>query len=94
MIPLRKARAGSCSLGYTWPHDGSVVEVTNEHAHDLLSIPDGDYSVADAAPEPEPAAAIEEPAPEAEVSEAPAPRPAKKTAARKSAAAAPATVEE
>ncbi len=99
MIPLRKEHAGSCNLGYTWPQDGSVVEVTPEHAALLLAVPDGDFSVA----QPEPAVAdepdrqIEEPAPEAPISEAPAPRKAtaRKTAAKKTATTPePASVEE
>lgn len=89
MVPLRKARAGSTNLGYTWAKDGDVVEVEDAHAADLLAIPDGDFSVADTA---EPDRVIEEPAPEPEISEAPAPRPTKKTTARK--AAAPTPVEE
>lgn len=105
MIPLRKEHAGSCSFGYTWPQDGSVVEVTPEHAVALLAIPDGDYTAVEAEPDPTPDAAtpkeptpkptevaIEEPAPAAELSEAPAPRKAaaKKTAAKKETAPAPA----
>lgn len=83
MVPLRKAHAGSCNLGYTWPEDGSVVEVTQEHAGLLLAVPDGDFSVAADKPD-------------AEISEAPAPRkaPAKRTAAKKAAASEQAVVEE
>lgn len=107
MIPLRKEHAGSCNLGYTWPEDGSVVEVTPEHAVLLLAVPDGDFTAVDSAPaaeatpepESEPAdTAIEEPAPEASISESPAPRAAtaaQKRAAKKSAAPEPpAAVEE
>jgi hypothetical protein len=83
MVLLRKALAGSCNLGYTWPEDGAVVEVTSEHAAELLAIPYNDFTVVEAPAKPEP---VEEPAPEAEISEAPAPRPAKKATARKTAA--------
>ena len=104
MVPLRKERAGSCNLGpdggYKWPEDGSVIDVTPEHAEKLLAVPDGDFTAVDAEPTdeaqpepPEPEAApadtaIEEPAPAAEFSEAPPPRKvaAKKVTARKTAA--------
>jgi hypothetical protein len=100
MISLRKEHAGSCNLGYTWPEDGSVVEVTPEHAQLLLAVPDGDFTAVapDLSGEPGPELAdlpagdavtqIEEPAPEAPISEAPAPRKAaaKKSAAKKAAA--------
>ncbi len=91
MVYLRKGRAGSCNLGYTWPDDGSVVEVTDGHAASLLAIPYNDFTAvpapgdepATAGPEAEAPELIEEPAPEAAISEAPAPRkaPAKGTAA-------------
>jgi hypothetical protein len=99
MIPLRKEHAGSCNLGYSWPEDGSVVEVTPEHAALLLAVPDGDFTVA-AAPESAVEAAsdavdkqIEEPAPEAPISEAPPARkaPTKRAAAKKTSEAAPET---
>lgn len=97
MIPLRKARAGSCNLGYTWPSDGSVVQVTPEHAAALLAIPDGDFSeVEEPEAAEEPQVAIEEPAPEARISESPPPRraPAKKATAKQAEVAPPAAVEE
>jgi hypothetical protein len=99
MIFLRKEHAGSCNLGYSWPEDGSVVEVTPEHAALLLAVPDGDFTAV-AAPETtevpadEPVdTSIEEPAPEAPISEAPPARkaPAKRAAAKKTAEAAPET---
>lgn len=45
-VLIRKERAGSCSLGYTWPEDGSVVEVAYEDAVQLLALHDGGFSVA------------------------------------------------
>lgn len=74
MAFIRKAGAGSASLGYTWPKPGAVVEVNDEHVPLLLAIPHNDFTVVDAAAqtEPEPDKALEEPAPEAPVSEAPA----------------------
>lgn len=103
MVLLRKARAGSTNLGYTWPEDGSIVEVTPEHAQLLLAVPDGDFSVVTRQvvgepgpelqieePAPETSTVIEEPAPDASISEAPAPRKAPaKRAAKKTAAAEP-----
>ena len=87
MVLLRKATAGSCNLGYTWPTDGAVVEVTAEHAASLLAIPFNDFSTAASA---EPAdRAIEEPAPASEISEAPAERKAPAKRAAKKTAAAP-----
>lgn len=88
MVFLRKALAGSCNLGYTWPEPGAVVEVAAEHAAELLTIPHNDFTVVDGPPTvPETVAEpVEEPAPEAAISEAPAPR-ARKAAARKTAAA-------
>lgn len=108
MISLRKEHAGSCNLGYTWPEDGSVVDVTPEHAVLLLAVPDGDFTVV--APEmrgeqgPEltdlPAGdfvtPIEEPAPEAPISEAPPVRKAtsKRAAKKPTETQEPAPVEE
>ena len=56
MVPLRKARAGGTSLGFEWPEDGSVVEVPDAIAVQLLAIKDGGFSVAEApaGPDPEP----------------------------------------
>jgi hypothetical protein len=48
---LRKDNAGSTSTGYVWPHDGAVVEVDDQHAHELLAIQDAGFSLV-AAPEP------------------------------------------
>jgi hypothetical protein len=45
LVPVRKARAGSDSAGYTWPEDGSVVDVEYEHALKLVKIPDGGFSI-------------------------------------------------
>lgn len=42
---IRKACGGATVLGYTWAADGAVVDVADEHAAMLLSIPDGGYSV-------------------------------------------------
>lgn len=104
MIPLRKEHAGSCNLGYTWPEDGSVVEVTPEHAQLLLAVPDGDFTAVSREvaggpsrelqieePAAESATPIEEPAPGAPISEAPPPRKAtaRKAAARKAMASEP-----
>lgn len=76
MAFVRKAGAGSASLGYTWPKAGDVIEVDDAHVAELLAIPHNDFTVVDkpAGPEAEPGKEIEEPAPEAPVSEAPAPR--------------------
>lgn len=46
-VPIRKAQAGSTSLGYTWPEDGAVVKVSPEDAVVLTGIPDGGFTVAD-----------------------------------------------
>jgi hypothetical protein len=42
---IRKDRAGSCSLGHVWHHDGAVVDVPEEHAGILLRIRDAGFSV-------------------------------------------------
>lgn len=68
---LRKATGGSTVLGYTWEHDGDVVEVPDDIAAELLSIRGAGFSQALAEPEPRPV--ITEPAPRAEVTE-PAPK--------------------
>jgi hypothetical protein len=102
MIFLRKEHAGSCNLGYSWPEDGSVVEVTPEHAVLLLAVPDGDFTAVaapESAEEPSDVAMdkeIEEPAPEAPISEAPPARkaPAKRTAKKAVEAEQSSTVEE
>lgn len=57
---LRKAQAGSAP-GYQWERDGQVIEVDDELAWDLLAIPNGGFSEADA-PKTEPVA--EDPEPE------------------------------
>lgn len=74
MAYIRKAGAGSASLGYTWERPGAVVEVDDAHVPELLAIPHNDFTVVDAPEqsEPEPEKEIKEPAPAAEVSEAPA----------------------
>lgn len=46
-VPIRKAQAGSDSLGHTWSEDGAVVLVSPEDAQDLLAIKDGGFSVDD-----------------------------------------------
>lgn len=48
---LRKAHAGSAP-GYTWEHDGQVIDVDDDLAYELLRIPRGGFSVAEE-PEPE-----------------------------------------
>lgn len=60
---LRKDKGGTSIGPYRWPGDGSVTEVPDHLAADLLAIPDGGYSKA-AAPEPkaEPKAAPKPPA--------------------------------
>jgi hypothetical protein len=69
VVLLRKAHAGSCSLGYTWPTDGAVVQVRPEHVDDLLAIPGGEFTVVaqrdEQAPVPEATGVVEEPAPPA-----------------------------
>lgn len=46
-IPIRKAQAGSDSLGHSWPQDGAVVLVSPEDAQALLAIKDGGFTVDD-----------------------------------------------
>lgn len=41
---LRKECGNSSVLGYTWAHNGDVVEVTVEHARVLLAIQDADFT--------------------------------------------------
>ena len=55
-LHVRKERAGNTSLGHSWPQDGAVVEIPDEHAHELVQIRDGGFSIV-AAPEPKPKAA-------------------------------------
>lgn len=95
LLHVRKARAGGCSLGYDWPHDGAIVQVQAEHAAELVRIPDGGFAIVEAPPEPEaepeptkvtepapePANAVTEPAPEPAPAETPA-KPAAKAAAK------------
>jgi hypothetical protein len=45
LVSVRKAHAGSDSAGYTWPEDGSVIEVPYEHALLLAKIPDGGFTI-------------------------------------------------
>ena len=59
---LRKAQAGSAP-GHTWDHDGQVVEVADELAWQLLSIPGGGFSEALPMPEPQEEESSEEEAP-------------------------------
>lgn len=47
LIPLRKAQAGSDSLGHIWEEDGAVVRVSPAHAEVLLAIKDAGFTVAD-----------------------------------------------
>lgn len=54
MVLLRKRHAGTTSLGYQWNKNGEVVEVRDDHAAELLAIPDGGFSVADDVDEPTP----------------------------------------
>ena len=49
---LRKAHGGAEVAGYTWAHDGDVVEVDDATAMELLHIPGGDYSVAQPGDDP------------------------------------------
>jgi hypothetical protein len=46
-VHIRKARAGSASTGYVWPEDGAIVPVDDYHAAELLTIPDGGFSIAE-----------------------------------------------
>lgn len=62
---VRKAQAGSAP-GHTWEKDGDVLEVDDDLAWDLLAIPNGGFTEADAPaaePEPEPEPPAEEEAP-------------------------------
>jgi hypothetical protein len=61
---LKKAKGGTSIGPHHWPEDGSVTEVPDHLAADLLAIPDGGYSKADppAKPAPKAAAKTEEPA--------------------------------
>ncbi len=43
MVPLHKRFAGN-ALGYEWPHDGAVVEVSHTDAAVLLSIKDAYFT--------------------------------------------------
>lgn len=79
---LRKNTAGATSTGYVWPVDGAVVLVDDDHAAELLAIPDGDFSAAEA---PAKAARVEvtEPAPAPAAAEAVTePRPRRRTSAK------------
>lgn len=55
---IRKARAGSVT-GHTWSRDGEVLEIEDDLAEQLLLMPHGGFSIAEA-PEPPPAAQPEE----------------------------------
>src|SRR5437588_9378044 len=59
VVAVRKHRAGSDSFGHTWPGDGSVVDVPLDEAGQLVSIPDGGFSIVDD-PAPEPARDVDE----------------------------------
>lgn len=93
---IRKDRAGSDSLGHSWPKDGSVVNMPHEEAEELLAIPDGGFTLAppDAEDSPKPSPDDdteddpEQPNPEfAEVDpQAPAAEPEDKPATKKAAA--------
>lgn len=63
MVKLRKEQAGSTSLGHHWPEDGSVVEVPDHHAVDLLAIPDGDFTAVDDEDDDDTSAVDESPRP-------------------------------
>ena len=45
---IRKDTAGSTSQGHVWPEDGAVIEIPHDDAEELLVIPDGGFSLADA----------------------------------------------
>jgi hypothetical protein len=49
---LRKESTGASSHGYEWTTPGAVVEVTDEHAAELLAIQDAGFSVADGPDKP------------------------------------------
>jgi hypothetical protein len=68
MLPVRKDRAGTSSGGYEWKNDGEIVEVDEQHAAELMRIPNGGFSIV--FPDEDQAEA------EAEQVEAPAPIPA------------------
>lgn len=62
LIPIRKAQAGSDSLGHVWEEDGAVVRVSPPHAEVLLAIKDAGFSVADDSwlePQPGPGSAAD-----------------------------------
>jgi len=64
---LKKARGESGVGPHWWPGDGSVIEVPDQLAADLLAIPDGGYTKADPPkPEPKPVKAAASEPPKAE----------------------------
>jgi len=100
MALIRKQQAGSDSFGHTWPEDGATVEIDDpEQIASLMAIPDAGFSEvtptsddgADNDPPQDPDAKkeISEIDPDAVDAEPDAKAPAKKTAARKTAASQP-----
>lgn len=92
-VHIRCDHACGSSLGYRWPTPGAVVEVDPRHAPELLAIPFGGFSVAEAPAKQETPAKqvrevpveVTEPAPEnhrgAQVTE-PAPKPSGRRTAK------------
>lgn len=69
MVMLRKRQAGASSHGHEWAEDGAVVEVPDDHAVELLGIPDGGFTavtrgVADGAEFSEDTATVDEAPPD------------------------------
>lgn len=74
---VRKARAGADSYGNHWPGDGDVLDLPAAQATDLVSIPDGGFTIVDTSPAPVlPPAGDGEPDPEDEAVEVTEPAPA------------------
>ena len=97
MALIRKQQAGSDSYGHVWPEDGAVVEIEDgEQIAFLMAIPDGGFSEVTPSTEETPAdpdgdgdpdkKEISEVDPDAPADEPQAKPPAKKTAARRTAA--------
>jgi len=61
---LRKERGGSGAAGYSWEHDGDVVEVPDHLALELLEVPGNDFTLVepeDLEPDGSPDAAADKP---------------------------------
>lgn len=97
MALIRKMQAGSDSFGHVWPEDGAVVEIDDaEQIACLMAISDAGFSEVtpsgddkaqqDSDDDPEAKTEISEIDPNAPATEPDAKQPAKRTAARKTAA--------